>query len=156
MNPQLLIILILVLGPKGGNIKPLRLNKPPTSLPRFSASGFSTPRFPTPRLPKGPAYIDTFKMELMLDRMRSITDALNKINNLNHAQKVPEPKNNKIPSVDRIKDSLDAIRGFLAEGKQSEQIDILSNTLSSVKKLGDMDELLSVMGPILSMIKNSD
>ncbi len=165
MNPQLLIILILALSPGGNKISLSQLkNIPPMHPPRFPTPPplrFSTPsplRFSTPpplRLPKGPAYIDTFKMELALDRMRSITDALNKINSLNYAQKVPGPKG-KLPSVDRIKDSLDAVRGFLAEGKQSEQIDTISNTLSGVKKLGDMDELISAMGPILSMIKNSD
>ena len=51
MNPGLILILILVLGIPG------RHNLPP-------------PHIRLPRIPKGPAYIDTFKMELMLDRLR--------------------------------------------------------------------------------------
>jgi hypothetical protein len=106
-------------------------------------------------MPKAPAYIDTFKIELALDRLQSMTQAIEKINNLSRTQRIPEPKG-KLASVDRISDSLDAVRGFLSDGKQSQQVDTLSNTISGVKKLGSMDEIMSAMGPILSMLKNSD
>jgi hypothetical protein len=137
MNPQLLIILFLALGPASGKGK----------LPNLSLKNLP--------IPKSPAYIDTFKIELALDRLQSMTQAVEKINNLNRIRKIPEPQN-KPPSVDRISDSLDAIRGFLSDGKQSHQIDSISNTLSGVKKLGNLDEIMSAMGPMLSMLKNSD
>jgi hypothetical protein len=137
MNPGLILILILVLGPAGGKHK------------------FPPPPVRLPRIPKRPTYIDTFKMELALDRLRAMTNAIDKINHLNQIQQVPEPKG-KFATIDRMQDSLDAVRGFLSDGKPSRQVDTLSNTLSSVKKLGNLDELMATMGPFLSMLKDSE
>ncbi|MGI6733974.1 MAG: hypothetical protein ACOX4J_07395 [Anaerovoracaceae bacterium] len=137
MNPGLILILILVLGNTGG-----RHNLPP-------------PHIRLPRIPKGPAYIDTFKMELMLDRLRAMTNAIDKINHLTQIQKVPEPKS-KSSTIDRVQESLEAVKGFLSDEKSSRQVDTLSNTLSSVKKLGDLDDLMATLGPLLSMMKDSD
>ncbi|HPO05461.1 MAG TPA: hypothetical protein PLV37_08095 [Bacillota bacterium] len=137
MNPGSIIFLIFVLSISGG--------KPKASPPVL--------RFPHP--PKSPSYIDTFKMELALDRLHSITNAIEKVNHLSQVQKIPEPKG-KMPSIDRIQESLDAVKGFLADGKPSRQVNSLSDTLSGVKKLGNLDELAASMGPILSMLKNID
>ncbi len=137
MNPALILILILALGPASGKHKsPL-------------------PHIRPPRLPKGPAYIDTFKMEMALDRLQTMTNAIEKINHLNQAQRVPQPKG-KLPSIDRVQESLEAVKGFLADGKPSRQVDTLSNTLSGVKNLGNLDEMMSTMGPVLAMMKNVD
>jgi len=137
MNPALILILILALGPAGGKSNP------------------PLPRIRPPRLPRGPAYIDTFKMEMALDRLQTMTNAIEKINHLNQVQRVPERKG-KLPSIDRVQESLEAVKGFLADGKPSRQVDTLSNTLSGVKNLGNLDEMMSAMGPFLSMMKNTD
>ena len=136
MNPALILILILALGPAGGKSKP------------------PLPRIRPPRLPRGPAYIDTFKMEMALDRLQTMTNAIEKINHLNQVQRVPERKG-KLPSIDRVQESLEAVKGFLADGKTSRKVD-LSNTLSGVKNLGNLDEMMSAMVPFLSMMKNTD
>ncbi len=142
MNPGLILILILALGPTG------------------RAGGQSQrsllPSIRTLRFPKGPAYIDTFKMELAIDRLHTMTDAIEKINHLRQLQRVPEPPKGKRPSFDKVQDSLDAVRGFLVDEKSSRQADSLSNTLSSVKKLGNLEELMSTMGPIMSMMGNKE
>ncbi len=140
MNPALILILILALGPAGGKHKaPL-------------------PHIRPPRLPKGPAYIDTFKMEMTLDRLQNMTNAIEKINHLNQVQRVPERKG-KLPTIDRVQESLEAVQGFLADGKPSRQVDTISNTLSGVKNLGNLgnlDEMMSAMGPVLAMMKNAE
>lgn len=136
MNPRLILTLLIILGSKGGAQK--------SYLPSL--------RFP--RFPNGPAYVDTFKMEMALDRLHAITDAIDKINNLNQTRKIPAPTR-KPPSIDRVQESLEAVKGLLADGKSSQQVDSLATTLSGVKKLGNLDELVSVMGPILSSFKDT-
>ncbi len=134
MNPRLILIMILLLGPTGGRQKfPLG----PIRLPSF---------------PKSPPYIDTFRMEMILDRLHTMTGAIEKINRLGQAHKIPEPHKN-LPSIDRVQDSLDAVKGFLVDGKHEDQVDHISNTLSQVKKLGDLEELVSLASPLLSMMK---
>lgn len=135
MNPVIILIIILILGNPSGLKRPFRMQ----------------PKFPPPFRS---AYIDTFKMELLLDRLHTMTNAIEKINHLNQIQKVPAGKN-KGPSIDRIQESLEVIKGFLAEGKHSRQVDTLSNTLSGVKKFGNMEDLMAKMGPIISMMNSS-
>ena len=137
MNPWLILHLILLHGPAGGKQK------------------HTPPNIRLPKFPKGPGYIDTFKMELMLDRLRAMTNAIDKINHLNQAQRVPEPKS-KFSTIDRVQDSLEAVKGFLADEKSSRQVDTLSNTLSGVKKLGNLDDLMATLGPLLSMMKDPE
>lgn len=134
MNPRLILILILLLGPAGGK------HKSPLKSLRI------------PSFPKSPPYIDTFRMEMILDRLHTMTGAIEKINRLGQAHKIPEPYKNA-PSIDRVQDSLEAVKGFLSDGKRGEQVENISNTLSEVKKLGDLEELISVAGPLLSMMK---
>jgi len=137
MNPGLILLLILLLGPAGGKQK------------------LSPPHIRLPKIPKGPGYIDTFKMELMLDRLRAMTNAIDIINHLNQAQRVPEPKG-KFSTIDKLQDSLEAVKGFLADEKSGRQVDTLSNTLSGVKKLGNLDDLMATLGPLLSMMKDPE
>jgi hypothetical protein len=133
MNPVILLALIFILGnPSGKGI----------NLPQIG-------KFPPPIKP---AYIDTFKMELLLDRLHSMTSALEKVNQLNQIQKIPS---HKAPSIDQVQDSLDAIKGFLADEKPYKQVDNISNTLSGLKNLGNIEELMSTLSPILSALNNS-
>ena len=74
---------------------------------------------------------------------------------MNQAQRVPEPKS-KFSTIDRVQDSLEAVKGFLADEKSSRQVDTLSNTLSGVKKLGNLDDLMATLGPLLSMMKDPE
>ncbi|NLP30250.1 MAG: hypothetical protein GX363_03875 [Clostridiales bacterium] len=134
MNPVVILILLFVLG-------------------NSSTKGKALPAFKMSRPPIRPGYIDTFKMELFLDRLHNMTNALEKINHLTQAQRVPTKKGGP-PSIDHVQESLDAIKGFLADGKTSRKVSQLSDTLSGAKKLGDMEDLISVMGPILSKLNN--
>lgn len=136
MNPVIILILIFVFGNLPGRKGPI--------LPPIR-------KFPPPMRP---SYIDTFRIELLLDRLHSMTNALEKVNHLNQMQKVPSGKG-PAPSMDRIQESLEAVKGFLADGKSSQQVDSLSNTLSGVKNFSNMEQLMTTMGPILSMLKNS-
>lgn len=102
---------------------------------------------------KDPAYFDTFRMEMLLDRLHGITNTLEKMNHLNQMRSVPMTKDN---SIDRIQESLEAVRGLLYTNKSSKRIESLSNTLSGVKKIGDMQGIMTNMAPILSMLSNQD
>ncbi len=102
---------------------------------------------------KDPGYFDTFRMELLLDRLHNLTNTLEKVNHLNQVRHVPMNKEN---SIDRIQESLDAVRGLLYNNKSTKKIDTLANTLSGVKKIGDMQGIMTNMGPILSMLSNQD
>ncbi|WP_027399595.1 hypothetical protein [Anaerovorax odorimutans] len=137
MNPILILIIILIFGNQGG------INK---SISEGKVKAMNL------KIPSPPTYFDTFKMELFLDRMHSITNALEKINHLNQVRQVPMNKSNYL---DRIQDSLDAVRGFLSENKTSNQIDNISNTISGVKKFGDIENIMSTMAPIISMLTNN-
>lgn len=96
-------------------------------------------------------FFDTFKMELLLDRMHSVTDTLERINHLNQMRNVPLTKDNVI---DRIQESLDAVKGFLVDQKSTSQIDSISSTLAGVKRLGSIENIISSMGPVLSLLGN--
>lgn len=173
MNPVLLLIIILFLGNPGSR-RNLQTLLGPFSLfssggparpaassdlsghPGSAAPGRTRIRMPMPPLAV-PGYIDTFKMELLLDRLHTMTSALEKINHLNQTKKVPNlDSTSRFPQVDRVQDSLDAVKGLLVNGKSARQIDNLSGALSNVKKLGDMEQLMSTFGPLLSMMTNSD
>ncbi|GAB1476788.1 hypothetical protein MASR2M70_16240 [Bacillota bacterium] len=137
MNQRFILLLLLIAGSQGRVQNPRPLS------------------FRLPTLPKSPAYLDTFKMEMMLDRLHGMTDAIEKVNRLNQMQRVPEPKG-KIPSIDRVQESLDAVKGFLSEGKSSQRVESLSHTLAGVQKLGNVEELMTTIGPLLSMIKKPE
>lgn len=146
MNPAIALILLFVLGGPAG--KGLPSHSP---LPNFGGLP-PLPPLGKLRLPMGPNYIDTFKIEMMLDRLHAMTNTLEKVNRLHQVQKLPP---GKAPSIDRIQESLDAVRGFLADGKTGKQVDNLSSTISGVKKLGDMEGIMNALGPVLSMLNNS-
>lgn len=132
MNPVLLVIVILIFANPGKGQKFIsKLGGPPL----------------------GPAYVDTFKMELILDKLHHMTNTLEKVNHLNQMRNIPLTKNN---ALDRVQESLDAVKGLLSEGKSGKQLNTLSNTISSVKKFGDIESMISSMGPILSMLSNNE
>lgn len=135
MNPLLIATLLLILNPTGGIKK------------------ITPPSFRIPKFPKAPTYIDTFKMEMTLDRLRTMTEAIDKMNKLSQGQRVPEPKKT-LPSMEKVQDSLDAVKGFLVDDKSEQQVEGLSSAISSIKKIGDIEELYSTMAPLISMLKN--
>lgn len=146
MNPAIALILLFVLGGPAGK------GRPAFSSPVNFRGLPSLPPTGKLRMPMGPNYIDTFKIELMLDKLHAMTNTLEQVNHLHQIQKRP-PGNG--PSIDRIQESLDAVKGFLADGKTGRQVNNLSNTISGVKKLGDMESIMSALGPVMSMLNNS-
>ena len=142
MNPALIVAAVLFLSQNQGKL-PFKLPLPPPS-----AIG----KLGIPAI-KDPGYFDTFKMELLLDRLHSMTSTLEKVNHLNQMRSVPLNKSN---SIDRVQESLDAVKGLLYTNKSSKPIDSLSDTLSNVKQLGDMQGLMTNMAPILSMLSNKN
>ena len=140
MNPALIFAALLFLSQNQG--------KPAFRLPPPPAAG----KLGIPRI-KDPGYFDTFRMELLLDRLHNMTSTLEKVNHLNQMRSVPSNRNN---SIDRVQESLEAVKGLLYANKSTKRIDDLTNTLSNVKQLGDMKELVTNMGPILSMLSNKN
>ncbi|MGI6731847.1 MAG: hypothetical protein ACOX5F_08180 [Anaerovoracaceae bacterium] len=132
MNPGLLVVLILLFSNSGKGQGPIGKINIPSS---------------------GPNYIDTFKMELLLDRLRNVTDSLERVNRLNQMKNVPFTKDN---ALDRIQESLDAVRGLLADGKSLQKVNKATQTISAAKKFGNMESMMSSMGPILSMLSDQD
>lgn len=140
MNPALIMAAVLFLSQNQGKT-PFRLPPPPMA-----------GRLGIPPI-KDPGYFDTFKMELLLDRLHNMTNTLEKVNHLNQLKSVPLTRNN---SIDRVQESLDAVKGLLYTNKSSKQIDSLANTISNVKQLGDMQGIMTNMAPILSMLSNKN
>lgn len=154
MNPALIGIIIYLLTQGsgkglGGLFPSSGIGK--LSLPSINR-GVSSARLGIPTL-KDPGYFDTFRMELLLDRLHNMTQTLEKVNHLNQMRGVPMNRDN---SIDRIQESLEAVRGLLYSNKSTKQIDKLSNTLSGVKRIGDMQGIMTNMGPILSMLSNEN
>jgi hypothetical protein len=146
MNPVLILVAILVLsqGKTGGfPVGP----KPPGHISSPKIARLSIPPV------KVPPYFDTFKMDLLLDRMHSMTDTLEKVNHLNQMRNIPLDKSN---SIDRIQESLDAVKGLLYQNKTNKKLDNISNTLSGVKKFGDMENIMTNIGPFLSAFSNQN
>jgi len=117
MNPLVLLAVYFVLSNQGNSLgyrKPLQISK------------LGTP-------PIGSSYFDTFKMELLLDHLHNMTNTLEKVNHLNQIRNIPFTKNN---SLDRVQESVDAVRGLLAEQKAVKKLDKISTTISEVKRLG--------------------
>lgn len=139
MNPLLLLIVILIFSNNG---------KSHSYIP---GTPFTLSRSPFP--PIRFDYFDTFKMELLLDRLRTITEALEKLNHLRQMQHLPPSKET---SMSKIQESVDAAKGFLADTKAAGQLDTISDTISGVKQLGDISGLISSMGPILSMLTSEN
>lgn len=138
MNPALILAAVLFLSQNQGKL-PFRL-PPPSAMGKLGIPAI-----------KDPGYFDTFKMDLLLDRLHGMTSTLEKVNHLNQMRSVPLNKTN---SIDRVQESLDAVKGLLYTNKSSKHIDSLSDTLSNVKQLGDMQGLMTNMAPILSMLSN--
>jgi hypothetical protein len=143
MNPALIVAALLFLSQGGSGKGPLNM----LQLPGLGIGKLGIPPI------KDPGYFDTFRMELLLDRLHNMTNTLEKVNHLNQMRGVPMNRDN---SIDRIQESLEAVRGLMYNNKSSRKIDTLSNTLSGVKRIGDMQGIMTNMGPILSMLSNQD
>ncbi|MDD3169626.1 MAG: hypothetical protein PHC91_09250 [Eubacteriales bacterium] len=139
MNSALILAAVLFLSQNQGK-SPLRL--PPNTIGRLGITAI-----------KDPGYFDTFRMEMLLDRLHSMTSTLEKVNHLNQMKGIPLNKNN---AIDRVQESLDAVKDLLYTNKSTKNIDSLSSTLSNVKQLGDMQSIMTNMGPILSMLSNKN
>jgi len=140
MNPALILFVLLLLSQNQGKT-PFRLPPPPI-----------LGKFGIPPI-KDPGYFDTFRMEMLLDHLRNMTNALEKVNHLNQLKSVPLNGSN---SIDRIQESLEAIKGLLYANKSAKKLDSITNTLSGVKQISDMQNIMSNMGPLLSMLSNKD
>ena len=81
MNPLVILVLLLVL--RGGT--------PALSVTRLSL----------------PTYFDTFRMEMMLDRMRTLTDALEKVN---HLRQIDQTASGRTGTVERLGESLEVAK----------------------------------------------
>ena len=140
MNPAMIVAAILLLsqGSPGKSIFPL----PPGAVRRMGIPPI-----------KDPGYFDTFRMEMLVDRLHQMTDTLEKVNHLHQMRGIPMTRDN---SIDRIQESLEAVRGLLYTNKSAKKIDSITNTLSGVKQIGDMQGLMTNMGPILSMLSNKN
>ncbi|MEG1583920.1 MAG: hypothetical protein RR131_05410 [Anaerovorax sp.] len=125
MNPALILILILVFANQTGS----------------SA------------LKKIPDYFDTFKMELLLDRLHTLTSSLEKINNVKQMSQQPIPKGG---SIDRVQESLDMVKDLLVDQKEGKQLNAMANTLAGVKQFGGIENLIATVGPLLSMLSTHD
>lgn len=128
MNPVLILILILVL-----------------------ANNTSSPIFKKKQSPLD--ILDTFKVELLLDRLRILTNSLEKINHVRQVSEQPIPQGG---TMDRMHESLDLVRDLLVDRKEGKQLNTISNTLASVKQFGGIENLIATLGPILSMLSNND
>lgn len=140
MNPTLILLALLFLSQNQGKM-PFRLPPPPV----MGKLGIPTI--------KDPGYFDTFRMEMLLDQLRNMTNTLEKVNHLNQLRSVPINRSN---SIDRLQESLEAIKGLMYTNKSTKKLDSISNTLSSVKQIGDMQNIMSNMGPLLSMLSNKN
>ncbi|MBR0597633.1 hypothetical protein [Sinanaerobacter chloroacetimidivorans] len=166
MNPLLILIVILIFSNQGGSQGfnfPMQFLNLPLQGMKSPVQGLKFPPFPGKA--GGPGFggpgfgggqgpfFDTFKMELLLDRLHTMTNTLEKVNHLNQMRNVPLSKDN---AIDRIQESLDAARGFLYDSKSTKKLDTIASTLTGVKKLGDIENLMGNIGPILSMLSRED
>lgn len=156
MNPVLLLIFVLFIN-NPGNRQSLK-----SAISLFLFPSWDIKRHAVPRMPKPPnllpSYIDTFKMELLVDRLHNMTNALEKINRLNQSKKIHGMnKPSDFAQIERIKDSLDAINGLLGDDKPAaKHINTLADTISSIEKLGDLERTISAFAPLLSTFFNTD
>ncbi len=137
MNPLLIVIAILILSDNASS--------PAGKLKRSFANSTRSLSFPP--------YFDTFKMELFLDKLSTLIYSLDKINNVNQMSK---EETKKLPSVDRIHESLEAVKDLIADQKAGKQISTLSNTLSGIKQMGGIDNIIATMAPMMSILSNQD
>lgn len=140
MHPTLILAALLFLSQNQGKT-PFRLPPPPVM-----------GKLGIPSI-KDPGYFDTFRMEMLLDRLHNMSNTLEKVNHLNRMKSVPMNREN---SIDRIQESLEAVKGLLYTNKSNKKIDSLASTLSGVKQLGDMQNIMTNMGPLLSMLSNKN
>lgn len=141
MNPILILLVILIFSNQGHSHHYI---KGPSA--RSSSVGRSISR-----TSMNVNFFDTFKMELLLDRMHSMTDTLERINHLNQMRNVPLTRDNVF---DRLQESLEAVKGFLVDQKSTSQLDSIANTLSGVRRISNMENIMSSMGPVLSLLGN--
>ena len=148
MHP--LLVLVILFSVKNGIRRPsdrVYIWKLP-ALP-----GISRLSFPKPE-DINLTYFDTFRMELFLDRMRNLTEGLEALNRLRQYGTVDT---DAAGIVNRLEASLLAAKKFLADTRVETQIDQLSNIVETVRNLGNPEDWMEAMGPLLSgMVKMTD
>jgi hypothetical protein len=117
MNPLLLLVLVNLLDQK----KPLNLRK-------YS-------------LPPLPNYFDNFNLEILLDKLQSASNTLDKVNRLSHVIREPKALNAPQSNDSPLPAALD----------QMEQLAPLMQMAQGV----DMKALMQNIGPIMNMLGNS-
>ncbi len=137
MNPLLIVIVILILSESPSS--------PAGKLKRSFANSTRSLSFPP--------YFDTFKMELFLDKLSTLIYSLDKINNVNQMSK---EETKMLPSMDRIHESLEAVKDLIADQKAGKQISTLANTLGGIKQMGGIENIIATMGPMMSMLSNQE
>ena len=95
-----------------------------------------------------PGYFDTFKMELLLDRLHETVDALERVNHLHQIASEPLTRRN---SADKLRESVETVKPFLPEDKARELTGI-TGAMDSLKQFGDLQGLMQTMGPMLKML----
>lgn len=133
MHPLLLLTLLFVLKSRAENSS--YLWRPP-ALPRLF------PPFPT--------YFDTFRMELMLDKMRTLTDALDKVNHLRQIDQTASKQDSK---MERIGESLEVAKAFLADSKSQRNLQRLTQATETLRRIGEPSEWIAAAGSLLSHLE---
>ena len=129
MNPLWLLVLVFALSDRGR--KTPYIWRPP-ALPRLSSMI--------------PEYFDTFRMELMLDRMRTMTDALDKVN---HLRQLNRTELDRGGTVERLSESIEVAKAFLADTKSQKKLEALSGAAQAAKQFTAPDGLLQNAGALL-------
>jgi len=152
MNPALLFLILAGLanqvdnrrGSSSGFLSGLSSGSSSGFLSSLS-SGLSSNSLPS-LIP--PNYFDTFKMELLLDKLHETVDALERVNRLNQIVREPLSKQN---SAQHIKESVDAVKPFLPNQNQA-QLSNIASAIDGLKQFGDMQGIMQAMGPVLKML----
>jgi len=134
MHPLLLLALLFAL--RNGRANSGYIWRPPV-LPRLSMP------FPT--------YFDTFRMEMMLDKMRTLTDALDKVN---HLRQIDQSAAGRSNAMERIGESLEVAKAFLADTKAERKIDQMAGAVDTLRQVSDPSGWMAAAGPLLSGLGN--
>ena len=97
-----------------------------------------------PSLPSYPTYFDTFQMELVLDKLKTLTVAMEKMNQLKRSQPVALEMGSML---ERLGTSLEVAKAFLADTEVESKLDQIVGMLEVVKDFGDPKDILSMVEP---------
>ena len=84
------------------------------------------------------------------DRMYCVTDALDKVNHLRQLDRASGRNN----TVERLGQSLEVAKAFLADTKAERRIDQMSGAIDALRQVSDPSGLMAAAGPLLSELRN--